>query len=823
MFGDRMVLMEREPGSTTLGDVVRTGSNLVTGGFTGGLGAEAGAAFADPNAEIPEAEAQAGDTVAPVGGSGEAPPARSGRGAVQSPVDPNPKKPGIKTNYYQESTIKPGGTPTERELHSEAKARVELAERRTRLAEMKVQGFAEAEMIDYANIHAMDAEEGRRLHREHFSVAKEKQDRLYKRVDAARTMQVDPFNWHKSIGRGGRVASAFSMLTGQIAAGGGNPSSALKMMDAAIERDIAAQETNIKNEYENLKLVRGLGEDERALYLEELGSLNETRAVRYGAMLAKLEAAKQHAINESAYNSYKVMGDHYTMKLLESLWAARAEQLTIHGKGPIQASKVRMINRQIADIQKNLTDPYIQREMDAREAAGALQAGAEASQAAPAAPTTPGAEPSLPTAPGRAGAVGGRRGARPTAGGTPPTRPRPAQGDTAPGTESMPQEPAERQGIDDEATGMSRMETQEEADKRVAEKKGFREQEEAILERAATNPRQLGKQAMVRGYVDQAALHELMKQGGANDYVIKHDGYARAEHAAAGDQTWDILGWTDAMNAYVDGREFEMNDTVVEGFHHVSDAKAFASMVPPPRRSTYNNKQDWLDAHKQWEYNKNHYEVFEAPGVQNSMEAGGRGYRLKGTSTARNQDARGQAKYDLIAGKLQETHEFVDKLKRVAETVRRVGIGTGGWFNEEEGGFSIPGWTSLDEGSKLLINDNLRLAMGFIKSEDETARLSDNDIIIGEKAMAIMKGGKMARLADIVQSFDGKFSNNTVRLAMDRYMQRLAINAQKAIMKQYQNDLVLDYNSSVKFKEESNEAQAWLTTTPGWDTRGVSN
>jgi hypothetical protein len=113
--------------------------------------------------------------------------------------------------------------------------------------------------------------------------------------------------------------------------------------------------------------------------------------------------------------------------------------------------------------------------------------------------------------------------------------------------------------------------------------------------------------------------------------------------------------------------------------------------------------------------------------------------------------------------------------------------------------------------------------MGFIKSEDETARLSDNDIIIGEKAMAIMKGGKMARLADIVQSFDGKFSNNTVRLAMDRYMQRLAINAQKAIMKQYQNDLVLDYNSSVKFKEESNEAQAWLTTTPGWDTRGVSN
>jgi hypothetical protein len=172
-------------------------------------------------------------------------------------------------------------------------------------------------MIDYANIHSMDAEEGRRLHNEHFTVAKQKSDQLYKRVQAARTMQVDPFNWHKSIGRGGRVASAFSMLTGQIAAGAGNPSSAMKMMDAAIERDISAQAKNIENEYNNLKLVKGLNENDRALYMEEMGSLNETRAVRYGAMLAKLEAAKQHAINESAYNSYKVMGDHYTMKLLE--------------------------------------------------------------------------------------------------------------------------------------------------------------------------------------------------------------------------------------------------------------------------------------------------------------------------------------------------------------------------------------------------------------------------------------------------------------------------------------------------------------------------
>jgi hypothetical protein len=184
MFGDRMVLMEREPGSTTLGDVVRTGSNLITGGFTGAAVQEVGEQykqFIDPNKEIAEAGAQEGDVVEPVGGGGEAGSTRSGRKPSQSPVRPDHlKKKGPQTNYYQESTIKAGGTPTELEMHAEAKARIELAERRTRLAEMKVQGYAEAEMIDYANIHAMDAEEGRRLHREHFSVAKEKQDRLYK-------------------------------------------------------------------------------------------------------------------------------------------------------------------------------------------------------------------------------------------------------------------------------------------------------------------------------------------------------------------------------------------------------------------------------------------------------------------------------------------------------------------------------------------------------------------------------------------------------------------------------------------------------------------
>jgi hypothetical protein len=57
---------------------------------------------------------------------------------------------------------------------------------------------------------------------------------------------------------------------------------------------------------------------------------------------------------------------------------------------------------------------------------------------------------------------------------------------------------------------------------------------------------------------------------------------------------------------------------------------------------------------------------------------------------------------------------------------------------------------------------------------------------------------------------------------MDRYMQKLALNAEKAIIQKYQNDIVLDYNSSIKFREESNATQVWLNTTPGWARRGVT-
>jgi hypothetical protein len=475
-----------------------------------------------------------------------------------------------------------------------------------------------------------------------------------------------------------------------------------------------------------------------------------------------------------------------------------------------------MINAQIADIQKNLTDPYIQSELRGREAAGALQAGAGEA-------TTGAAEPSLPTAPGRAGAVGGRRGPRPSTGGTPPEAARPSEGGTAAEPESLPTDPAERREYQGEDEMASRLETQEEADTRAKGEKTQLDREEGVLTRAPKNVRQAGQRAMVRGSVDVAEMNYALKEwGGANNAVIKFNGWGRAMNAQNGRSNASTLGQQDAQNSYIRGEVFQVNDTDSTGFKNQNDAQYFADWIPAPRKSQYSDPEKYRNAVNEWDYRKDHWETFEAPAKQNSFEAGGRNYRIKGTSTARDRDASGINEYNTIVSKVTDSWTFVQNLRDTAKNIRRVGIGSGGWFNAEEGAFAIPGLFSTDVGTKELQNTTLRLAMGFIKTEDPTARLSDNDIKIGEKAMALSMQGKAMTIADIIQGLDGDWNNNTVRQAMDRYMQRLALNAQKAIVKQYSNDIVIDYKSSIVFEKENNERMRWLATTPGWAQRVVT-
>jgi hypothetical protein len=505
------------------------------------------------------------------------------------------------------------------------------------------------------------------------------------------------------------------------------------------------------------------------------------------------------------------MGEHYILKLLEAKAAAQAEIITVHGKGPISASKARLIKSQISAISGQLADPNIRGQAQVGQAPAADQVAPEAATTAP-------TEKAAPRAPGRAGAVVGRRAIRPDPGTPPPveggddlaaisTRPEQLTSEPRPEAPKAPApEPTERalflDPTEDEKSGLSRMETQREADVRVTAEAAA--EVEAVQGRPVT-PRALGMKAQVTKKVDKREFAAIMKSAGATPWVTKNGGWGRAEAASAGFYLPAFTRVDDALEDYVNGREID-ND----GFQREVDARVFADAIPPPRRRLYASDELYKDAKKWYDYASKKFEVFEAPGIQNTIDAGGLSFRLKATSTARNQDAQGIKQYNVLAAKMQEGMTFVQKLRDQAKLVRRVGIGTGGWFNANEGMFSIPGLNSEEPGVALQANTVLRLAMQFIKTEDPTARLSDKDVEIGLRAMNA-EGGAITTILDIVQSFNGVYDDNTVRVSMDRFLQKLAWATQKAYMQTAQNDLVLDYNSMKYTRDESNEAQRWLS------------
>jgi hypothetical protein len=775
MFGERSVLREQNTGAGGGGGNAGNQGAEGTGGRPTTDPLEAGFAQTEP-------EDAAVDEYGTVGGQGEKSPAKGGySGVVQRPVlFPEEKKTKQSSLYSVQGELRPGLAPDEQVLEANATANIQKAKRATAAAELQAMGLSTQYMAQYANVGELDAIEGERLHDEHFSVAKTKMDNLTREVQDAQSLKVNPFNWHESIGRGGRVAAAFSLLTGQMAAGAGNPNSALKMMDAAIERDISAQEQNIKNEYTNLKLQRGLGQDSRALHEEEMASLGKLRALKYSNLLGRLGAIKQHALNEGAYQAASVMESHYVLKQLTALQAERARILSVYVKGPIRASMLRKIQEQVTQLGQqlrpgtNITPPGGQA-AQAPAVADALPPDAEPRR--PGDPQVP-VEKSLPAAPGRAGPVAGRRGPQaPTA--TTPTSEAPVQ-------EAQGQ-PGPVQGTPEAPSAIEYEKPYNEYDDEPDHPEVTRESAEAYVESQVLGDRRKAK------------------------LLASHGGYARTEGAAQNSPGGHLLDQRDAQMIYAKG-----GDLPKGGFADDRDAQVFASWIEtrPPLRKNYKSQEAFQLARDHHKFQANHYEIFEAPGRQSTIENGSRSFRVKRTSPMRDSTGPGLGEYNKAVAKLVEGGEYIDKLAQVARDYRRVGPGSG-FFNSEEGAFSMPGFTSSDEGKKSLNQYVTRLAMGFIKSEDPTARLSDKDLEVGQAAMGLAANGTI-RMLDIMQSLKAsvtgrKYSENQVRVSMNRYLQVVALRAQMSYYKKFSNDLIPDYNTARLLERELDATQKWLS------------
>ncbi|MHC4933174.1 MAG: hypothetical protein ACYTGV_13390, partial [Planctomycetota bacterium] len=328
--------------------------------------------------------------------------------------------------------------------------RIHDAETLNHLATMRASGATEEHMLKWAQLNDSDSETARLVAEEHFPRMREKVRKLQQDVDDARSLKVDPYHWHKSIGRGGRVAASFAALTGGFAAGKNNPNSAVKMMETAIEQDIAAQEQNIKNTFEGLKLQKGLQADERALFDEQLNAMNSIRATKYAGIVGRIQAAQQHAVTEAHYLALQTAKDHFEVKLLQSIAAAQKEVLRLELDGPLRnAAQLAAYKQQIAQFTEQLQAP----------AAGGITVPTEqvSTLTGDTVGERPEAEIKMAPAPSRAAAVASRGTRRPSG----PSRPSPSR-------ETAAQEPATPQPIEDAAQGISRLETQDEADARVA-------------------------------------------------------------------------------------------------------------------------------------------------------------------------------------------------------------------------------------------------------------------------------------------------------------------------------------------------------------------
>jgi hypothetical protein len=679
-----------------------------------------------------------------------------GKVVIPGPVEGPVTKPPITAV----GTITPPLPPALQRIQAQSEMRIEQGRRQQILADMVASGATQEQMQAWAEISQADTAHGEQLYVEHFQRAKQNVRQLRERVDQARSLAVNPYNWHESIGRGGRVAAAFATLTGGFAAGQLNPNTALKMMDAAIDRDIAAQEYNIKSTYENLKLTRDLNQDESRLFNEQLNALNELRAINYAAIVGRIQAAQQTALTEAHQISYQTAEDHYNLKLVSAFAAAQKEYLRLDVDGPIRnAAQLRALQSTMGQYEQMLAQPP--------------QAGQPTSaQPVPSAPTAAG--PSVP------------QGRKPVSRGGPATaassrggaaRVVAPQGPQA--AESLPGPSAE-----DEAQQMSvGPQTQVQPAATV--------QRRVIQPREEVSPEEQQLQSQVN--------REVVARNYAPTHVGKYGSYARTIAAGENRGFAGITTWGEAIQDLAARRPIRNG-----GMMGTDDAEVVANLAPEPHPELYEGGEAsaaYKFAKETWDRGRRFPEMYERPGSisgeRSTITAGGKTYRVLAS-------ARDKASYDKVRAEVTKAARATDSLMKMAELVRLKGFS--GIFTDE--GLVIPGITTSDPPSLEIYNEVVTQAMTYIKAHDPTARISDKDLEVGKEA-ATPYLTKTSKFIDLVQSLNG-IKDNTARKQAERFLTKVAVEAARIMWREIENDVVPDYNTVEKMAAEMEKVDRFV-------------
>ena len=782
MFGDRGPLRQ-EAEDTRLPSIPFRGGEeqpvrTQRGGMSGAFGS-GGRATEAPPAE-PEPATWGTGASQPGGGRGEVTGAPLG-----------PRTGGAGTGWRGSIQLGPGVAADTALAIRAREDRINQQQTLQNLVDMRASGFTRDQMLQWAQLNDQDAEAAQQLANYHFPRIRQQIQDLNNKVDAARAGKIDPYHWHESIGRGGRVAAAFAALTGGFAAGKSNPNSALNMLDAAIARDIAAQDANIKNNIMLLQTERGLAQDERQLLEDEFKQLSQIRAMKYAAIVGRIEAAQQHAVTEAHHMSLQTAKDHYELKYLEAKAQAEQEIFKLEYDGPIKnAAQIAKLKQQAAQYQQMIRSAPSGGMTIPTEMVQTLEGEVVGPR--------PEAQIMVAPAPGRSGAIAARRPGtgRVVAPGGPGTgetqQPAPEPTRPAPSRELQP--------IEDVGTGVSRLETPEEAEQRYMNERAVWEEEQraAELERRkaeVTASRYKINAKNIRQYAESVLL--------AHEDAVKFDGFKRGE--AVGKRGLDSLvgltSWSEAISAIQSGRAIPNG-----GMPDYRDAKIISGVIEengPPSPLMYAGGErniHYQEALKRYQLTIDYPEILEKNMFD--PETGEKSkIRLNGRLLTIMPGSRAGKDYERVQNEVGKFRDVMGAMQRAAKTIRNVGI-TGMWETDPETGktsFTFPGvFTNANPEIMMIQREAITQAMQYIKTHDPTARISDQDLRVGMEAAASYTG-KGAAFVDWLQSM---FNVSTKRDQIQAFMGKVLVEAQRIMYSRLEDDIVPDYNTMIALEQE---------------------
>lgn len=184
-------------------------------------------------------------------------------------------------------------------LAQELQAREELAFNLRKAAVLDEAALYEIEadeLDDFANVVERDVEEAEQI----MSSAKQKGKEIFEQMNATMKViqsgQVDPNRFYTSRGAASAFSAAINVAVGQITSAlGAGPNAAAQIIEAAVNRDIAAQEFNSNQALQQFGAQQTLLSTLRQLTGDELAAQQSLRALKYAEVTTRLEAAAARA------------------------------------------------------------------------------------------------------------------------------------------------------------------------------------------------------------------------------------------------------------------------------------------------------------------------------------------------------------------------------------------------------------------------------------------------------------------------------------------------------------------------------------------------